>query len=126
MLNVFAKRLKTLRLSRRLTLQKVGDAVGSTLNTIGNLENDRKSPSLNMVLALADFFDVSVDYLVGRTNDPAFPHCEKTTEVFGSASSDREKFFDEFNELRKENIDKAISYVALLREIQRREEEVSV
>ena len=57
-------------------------------------------------------------------NDPAFPHDEKTNEVFGSVSSDREKFFDEFNGLRKENIDKAISYVALLREVQRREEEV--
>ena len=71
-----------------------------------------------MILALADFFDVSLDYLVGRTDDPEFPHREKTT-------SDREKFFDEFNGLRKENLDKAISYVALLREIQRREEEVS-
>ena len=78
-----------------------------------------------MILALADFFDVSVDYLVGRTNDPAFSRGEKTTEAPGSASSDREKFFDEFNGLRKENLDKAISYVALLREIQRREEEVS-
>ena len=95
MLNVFAKRLKTLRLSRRLTLKKVGDAVGSGPQTIGNLEHDRKSPSLNMVLALADFFDVSVDYLVGRTNDPAFSRGEKTTEVFDPASSDREKFFDE-------------------------------
>ena len=125
MLNVFAKRLKTLRLSRRLTLQKIGDAVGSTPQTIGNLEHDRKSPSLNMVLALADFFDVSVDYLAGRTNAPAFPHCDKTTEVFDSASSDRGKFFDEFNGLRKENLEKTISYVALPREIQRREEEVS-
>ena len=80
---------------------------------------------LNMVLALADFFDVSVDYLVGRTNNPAFSHDEKTTDAFDSASSDREKFFDEFNGLRKENIDKAISYVALLREIQRREEKIS-
>ena len=30
-----------------------------------------------MILALADFFDVSVDYLVGRTNDPAFPPSRK-------------------------------------------------
>ena len=126
MLNVFAKRLKMLRLSRRLTMKQAGDAIGSSPQTISNLENIQKSPSLNMVLALADFFDVSVDYLVGRTNDPARPRCNKTAEASASALSEQENFFDAFIGLRKENIDKAMSYVAFLRETQRREDEKNV
>ena len=123
MLNVFAERLKTLRLSRRLTLRKIGDAVGSSPQTLGNFENANKSPSLKMVMALADFFGVSVDYLLGRTNNPSLADREKTTEASGPASSDQENFYDALNGLRKKDIDKAMSYVAFLREQQRREEE---
>ncbi len=67
---VFAKRLKALRTANDLTLQQLGDAIQSTKATIGNLENSNKQPSLSMVVALADFFDVSLDYLVGRSDDP--------------------------------------------------------
>ena len=66
---VFAERLKQLRNSKGLTLKQLGDAIGSTKATIGNLENSNKQPSLAMLCALADYFDVSLDYLVGRSDD---------------------------------------------------------
>ena len=67
---IFAKRLKELRLAQNLTLQNVGDAVGSTRHTIGNLENGRRPPSLDMVIRLATYFGVSLDYLVGLSDAP--------------------------------------------------------
>jgi transcriptional regulator with XRE-family HTH domain len=70
-LNIFSERLRSLRLKQKGTLQKVGDAVGCNRQAIGNFENARKSPSLDMIIALADYFDVSLDYLVGRSDDPA-------------------------------------------------------
>ncbi|GHT02210.1 hypothetical protein AGMMS50276_31940 [Synergistales bacterium] len=135
-LDVFAKRLKELRLSRRMTLQNVGDAVGSNRNTLSNLENAQKSPSLNMVLALADFFGVSVDYLVGRTDnsEPSAPRssdrqeseCEDAlknspTEDKGSMESYR-KLCSIIGTLRKDGVEKAMSYVAFLRHTERKEE----
>ncbi len=66
----FSLRLKELRTSRNLTLQQLGENIGSTKATMGNLENSNKQPSLQMVVALADYFDVSLDYLVGRSDDP--------------------------------------------------------
>ena len=68
--NLFATRLKSLRLIHKLTLQQLGEAIDSTKATIGNLENCNKQPSLLMVVALANYFDVSLDYLVGRTDNP--------------------------------------------------------
>lgn len=44
--------------------------IESTRGTIGNFENGNKKPSLDMLIKLADYFDVSIDYLVGRTDDP--------------------------------------------------------
>ena len=65
---IFSKRLRELRQERNLTLKNVGDAVNCNRQTIGNLECEKKPPSLDMVLALADFYDVSLDYLVGRSD----------------------------------------------------------
>ncbi len=37
--------------------------------TYNNWENENTQPSIEQLIALADFFEVSVDYLVGRTDD---------------------------------------------------------
>lgn len=68
--NLFAQRLRSLRLKHDLTMQQLGAAVSSTKATIGNLENCNKQPSLLMVCALADYFNVSLDYLCGRSDNP--------------------------------------------------------
>lgn len=65
---IFATRLRELRQERNLSLKNVGDAVDCSRQAIGNLECEKKPASLDMVLALADFYDVSVDYLVGRSD----------------------------------------------------------
>jgi transcriptional regulator with XRE-family HTH domain len=123
-LDVFAKRLKELRLSRRLTLQNVGDAVGSNRNTIGNLENAQKSPSLSMVLALSEFFDVSVDYLVGRSEDDTARESGhgEATKMPPAQNEGHRKLHAMIETLREDNAEKALSYVAFLQSIQKRED----
>lgn len=66
----FASRLKALRTSRGLTMEALAKEVHGTKAAIGNFENANKKPSLDALIALADYFDVSLDYLVGRSDDP--------------------------------------------------------
>ncbi len=66
----FAERLKELRVSKNLTMEQLGKDIGSTRATISNFENEQRKPSLDMLIKLADYFDVSIDYLAGRTDDP--------------------------------------------------------
>ncbi len=66
----FSERLRELRLKQGLTMEQLGNLVDSTRGTISNFENGNKKPSLDMLIKLADYFNVSIDYLVGRTNDP--------------------------------------------------------
>lgn len=68
--STFSERLKELRTSRGFTMEQLGNEIESTRGTIGNFENGNKNPSLNILIKLADFFDVSIDYLIGRTDDP--------------------------------------------------------
>lgn len=51
-------------------MEQLGEQVGSTKATIGNFENGNKKPSLDLLIKLADYFEVSIDYLVGRTDNP--------------------------------------------------------
>jgi len=68
----FAVRLRDLRNSKGITMLQLADAIGTTKATISNFENAQRNPSLEMLIKLADYFNVSIDFLVGRTNDPTF------------------------------------------------------
>ena len=61
-------RLRALRGERDVSQKEVADAIGMSLRGYRNIEKGDSSPNLEVAIALADFFDVSVDYLVGRTN----------------------------------------------------------
>lgn len=64
----FATRLYELRVLRKLTQKDVGDAVGLSAKSICTIENGTSKTSIDKLIAIADFFDVSIDYLVGRTD----------------------------------------------------------
>ena len=66
----FSERLRELRTSKKLTMEQLSKEIETTRGTIGNFENGNKKPSLDVLIKLADYFDVSIDYLVGRTDDP--------------------------------------------------------
>ena len=60
-------RLKELRISKGLTQKQLANELNVAHNTISVWENNSSEPDLNMMNKLADFFDVSTDYLLGRT-----------------------------------------------------------
>ena len=62
-------RLKELRLEKNLTQLEVGQAIGTSQRNIGRWENGENEPAAFYVKALADFFNVSTDYLLGIEDD---------------------------------------------------------
>lgn len=63
-------RLKEIRSSKGLTQKQVADALELSTIAIQNYENNRRKPTYDVLISLADYFDVSIDYLVGRTDNP--------------------------------------------------------
>ncbi|MCI9010345.1 MAG: helix-turn-helix transcriptional regulator [Clostridia bacterium] len=61
-------RLKELRIEKGLRLIDVANAVGLTLMAISNYEQGIREPSIAILIKLCDFFEVSADYLIGRTD----------------------------------------------------------
>ena len=64
----FADRLKQLRLEKNMTQGQLGDILGVKKYSIYTYEKERSGPDIDGLIALADFFEVSIDYLVGRTD----------------------------------------------------------
>lgn len=65
------ERLQELKISRNLLQKDIAQAVGLSLRAYQYYERGERHPTANTLIALADYFDVSLDYLVGRSDDPA-------------------------------------------------------
>lgn len=62
----FAVTLKMLRLQHGLTQQELAERLGLSPVTISGYENGHREPSIEILERIADYFEVSVDYLLGR------------------------------------------------------------
>ena len=60
-------RIRDLREDRDLRQSDLAKATGIDQRTISNYETGKTAPDAYALIKLADFFDVSIDYLVGRT-----------------------------------------------------------
>lgn len=63
-------RLRILRETMNLSQAQVGDMIGCTQSAIYRYENGRAEPPVKTLLWYADYFDVSLDYIYGRTDNP--------------------------------------------------------
>ena len=62
----YSKRLKELRKEMGLTQTQLAKSLGATQRQISFWENGQIEPSIFWLIKIADFFDVTIDYLVGR------------------------------------------------------------
>lgn len=65
----FPDRLKKLREGKNLLSKELAKIINVEPATITNWEKGKRSPKEDMLIKLADYFDCSIDYLLGRTDD---------------------------------------------------------
>ncbi|MCI9213934.1 MAG: helix-turn-helix domain-containing protein [Oscillospiraceae bacterium] len=63
-------RLKELRRSRRITQLKLAMDLNLTQNTVSRYETGEREPGIAELVRIADYFHISVDYLLERTDNP--------------------------------------------------------
>nr|WP_326165201.1 helix-turn-helix transcriptional regulator [uncultured Oscillibacter sp.] len=69
-MEMLAKRLKGLREDRRMYQRELAKILGMSFRGYQNYETGQSEPKLVTLIAIADYYRVSIDYLVGRTDDP--------------------------------------------------------
>ena len=63
-------RLKEIRKSKGITQLKLAMDLNMNQNTISRYETGEREPSINELIKIADYFNISIDYLLERTNNP--------------------------------------------------------
>ena len=69
-LELFATRVKELRKQRRLSQTELGDVLGLTHKSISTIESGVRGTTIEKLILLAKFFEVSTDYLLGLKDEP--------------------------------------------------------
>ena len=64
------ERLNELKHARNLLQKDIAASVGLSLRAYQYYERGEREPTSSVLISLADYFDVSLDYLVGRTDNP--------------------------------------------------------
>jgi len=67
--NILSDRLILLRRERNLSQYNLADLIGFSRGVIANYEQGRREPDYNTLIVFANFYSVSVDYLLGRTDE---------------------------------------------------------
>lgn len=62
----YTERIKDLMNEERISQAELARSVGISQSAVCNWMNGKKEPSIDSLWRLADFFDVSVDYIIGR------------------------------------------------------------
>lgn len=66
--NIFAQRLRALMKERSVTQDILAEKAGCSRQAVSQYMDGSSAPNVDKLLSIADFFNVSADYLLGRTN----------------------------------------------------------
>ena len=113
--NTFGTRLKSLRQEKNLTQEKFANIFYLNKSSISKYEKDKNLPENQLLIKIADFFDVSVDYLLCRTSQkkllPSTPQPTTGEEFLNSYVFTEEEirafaaYFSFPDELKREVLD---------------------
>lgn len=66
-------RMRSLREQKKITQAELGAKIGVSGATVNRYEQGKREPDIDTLEKIADFFDVTLDYLTGRTDIPGYP-----------------------------------------------------
>ncbi|AOT68372.1 helix-turn-helix domain-containing protein [Geosporobacter ferrireducens] len=112
---MLSERLKQLRTENDLLQKDVADKINITTSAYGFYEQGKRTPDAETLQKLADFFNVSVDYLLGRTNEKNSMNIKESPEKrYGFATKAYHNL--DVGGLSDEDIAKVEEYIELLKQ----------
>ena len=100
-------RLKELRKNSHKTQEEMAALIGLTRGAYANIENGRREPDFDALNKFADFFGVSVDYLIGRDEQTPKPIAEASRD---GLTAEEASLLRNFRELNEEGQEKMLDY----------------
>ena len=111
MIHLFGDRLKELRKKHNLTQEEIGELCEVGKTTISNWENNITQPPFDIVKKLAQYFGVTIDYLLNFTQDDA-----DNMEKLKTALKEAGMWDYSVDDMSREDFEKAMQIVTMLKE----------
>lgn len=104
----FANQLKKLREANNVTQQELADHLNVSRTTIGGYETKNKEPNFDIIIKMASFFHVSIDYLITghEVSDSPSPEALLLCSIF-----------DNNTNVKKEELTRLVRYSSFLNEL---------
>lgn len=95
--------IKDLRIARELTQLQMASMLGITRGAYANLENGKREPDIATLILLADYFGVTVDYLIGHEKEPT---------VKDDGLTEMERIFISLSPARRQEVLRYMEYLS--------------
>lgn len=107
-----SERLKECRLRRGLQQDELARLLKTNASTMSRIENGKKQPDPEMIIMIAELFNVSTDYLLGLVDDPNTTHDEYMSEMVEKYKFIGTVFSEEIlKELPQDRLENVIKYL---------------
>lgn len=106
--------LRYLRESQGLKQEELADKLGVTYSAISNYERGQRIPKMETLEAIADYFNVYMNYLLGKTSIPrvvSFDEKGNRTYSSNSLTNAQRTLLDAFNQLNGDGQRKVLEYI---------------
>ncbi len=113
--NIFIK----LRTERQLTQELIAKSLGVSKSTIGMWETGKRLPSTELYEQIADFFNVDMDYLFGRSDVRQKIHFDKDGNAMYSLLKDEEELLSSYRKLNTSGKEKALEYISDMTDLEK-------
>lgn len=111
---IFGKRLKECRKNKGGSQGDVADAIGISRARYSHYENNHVEPDLDLIRKLADHFNVSSDYLLGRTDDPDKVETDKRNIIINKIATEfpnADLMFDDLANMDAEQLEEVYEFI---------------
>ena len=114
----FSERFKELRQSRKLSQQELADKLNTSKSSVNMYERGEREPGIEMLETIADFFNVDMDYLLGKASivNKTLANAENVIKLSGTdkqtnLTSSEETLLSNYRQLNPDGQKKVDDYV---------------
>lgn len=89
----FGERLKKLRRAKKIKQRELADHLKIAMSTLSQYENNKRHPNFHLLIEIANFFNVSTDYLLG-IEDQKISALAQNIELIDASFTDQVSYYD--------------------------------
>nr|WP_289038318.1 helix-turn-helix transcriptional regulator [uncultured Allobacillus sp.] len=115
---IFGRRLKQCRKSIGKNQEQVAEQIGISRASYSHYENNHVEPDIDLIRRMADYFNVSSDYLLGRTDVPDVQETDRRKIIINKIATefpDSDLMFNDLASMTADDLEEVYNYIKYIK-----------